>query len=310
MRKEVFTYESNDGKTNIHAVRWLPEGEVKGVLQIIHGMAEYVERYEEFACFLAEQGFLVTGHDHLGHGSSIVSEQERGYFADTDGGNVLIEDIHSLRKITSAKYPGVMYFMLGHSMGSFLLRRYLTVYWEGVDGALIVGTGTQPEQTLKLGRLMCRFLAKVFNWHHKSRLIDSIAFGKKYHKFEAAGDGTSWLSRNADSVKAYTEDPCCGFLFTLNGFDTLFDTIFYAGRPEHLQRMPKTLPLFILSGKEDPVGDFGTGVKAVYRMYADQGFFDVTWKLYENDRHEILNELDRDCVYKDVLDWINIHRLS
>ena len=309
MKKETLYYPSKDGKTTIRAIRCLPGKDVKGILQISHGMVEYIDRYEEFASFLCDHGFVVTGNDHLGHGGSVTSETEWGYFAEANAGNILVEDLHTLRTMTQEAYPGVSYFMLGHSMGSFILRRYLTHYSQGLSGALIVGTGRQPEQVLKIGRFLCRFLAKFTSWHHRSKLINSIAFGKNYKKFDGAGDGTSWLSKNAESVAAYKSDPRCSFIFTLNGFDTLFETISYDGKPEHLQGMSKDLPLFFLSGDQDPVGEEGKGVMAVYHMYEDAGCTDITWKLYENDRHEILNELDREQVYQDILDWIRVRQL-
>ena len=307
MTKERFTYPSKDGKTVIHGSRWIPEGQIRGILQIIHGMVEHIGRYDEFACFMAQNGYLVTGHDQLGHGDSLTAESERGYFAKEQGGRILIEDIHTLRRMTEKAYPDADYFMLGHSMGSFLLRRYLTVYGQGLAGAVIMGTGSQPKAALTLGRGVCRLLAGIFHWHHRSRLITALAFGKNYRKFAGLKDGTTWLSKNAENIKAYKESPKCGFTFTLNGYDVLFETIQYIQDEENLKKTPKQVPLFLVSGQDDPVGDFGKGVRQVWEMYKKAGVADIKVKLYQNDRHEILNELDRDQVYRDLLCWIEKH---
>lgn len=307
MKKERFEYPSKDGKTVIHGVRWIPEGKIRGILQIIHGMVEHIERYDEFACFLAQRGYLVTGHDQLGHGDSITEESERGYFAVDQGGEILVKDIHTLRQMTEKEYGDVKYFMLGHSMGSFLLRRYLTVYGRGMAGAVIMGTGRQPEKALKAGRTICRMLAVFFHWHHRSRLITALAFGKNYKRFARLKDGTTWLSKNVENIRAYKESPKCGFLFTLNGYDVLFETIQYIQNRENLMKTPPNIPLLFVSGEDDPVGDFGKGVLQVYDMYRESGFTDIEEKLYQNDRHEILNELDRDQVYQDILKWMECH---
>ena len=160
MKKSTFGFLSSDQKTDIHAVRWEPdEGEIKGILQISHGMVEYIERYEEFAEFMTRQGFLVAGNDHLGHGESVVSQELWGYFAPKNGSDIVVEDIHKLRTMIQEEYPDLPYFILGHSMGSFLLRKYLSKYGTGLSGALILGTGTQPDSNLKLGKAVCKFLA-------------------------------------------------------------------------------------------------------------------------------------------------------
>ena len=159
MEKREFTYPSKDGKTQIHAIEWIPEQEVKAVLQICHGMVEYIDRYHEFASYLAERGIYVTGHDHLGHGQSVNSEEEYGYFPQPDGNKCVALDIHNLRKITMEKYPDVPYFMLGHSMGSFLLRQYLTMFSKGLAGAVIMGTGHQPRMILSAGQMVCKLTA-------------------------------------------------------------------------------------------------------------------------------------------------------
>lgn len=309
MRKEVFHYLSGDEKTEIYAVKWIPEGMINGVFQIIHGMAEHIGRYEEFARFLTQQGILVTAHDQLGHGESVTDEKEIGYFADDHAADILIGDIHILREKVQAEYPDVPYFIMGHSMGSFLLRMYLMRHPDRLAGAVIMGTGMQPSIALKFGRFVCRFLACFFKWHYKSRFITSIVIGGYNKKFAALHDGTSWLSRNVESNREYNESPKCGFMLTLNGYDTLFSLIQYIQDPVHMAQTPKDLPLLFVSGQDDPVGNFGKGVRNVCDRYKEEGCMDLTWKLYPDDRHEILNELDCDQVYRDIYDWIYAHML-
>lgn len=304
MAKKTFTFLSADKKTQIHCVSWAPETEnYRGILQITHGMVEYIERYEAFANYMNGKGYLVVGHDHLGHGESVNSPEDWGYFAESRGSDVLVADMHRLRTITQKKYPKLPYFMLGHSMGSFLLRKYLCIHNDGLKGAIIMGTGFQPDFVLKFGKCLCRLLARFHGWHYRSGFIQKMAFAGNDNKFRGESLKNNWLTKDTEIVKAYSASPKCTFRFTLNGFYNLFDTIWYDNRPEHLKKVPKKLPLFFVSGEDDPVGNFGKGVKRVYDTYKALGIRDIQCKLYSTDRHEILNELDRDQVYEDIFQW-------
>lgn len=309
-REERFSFPSADGKTTIDAVKWIPEnGNYHAILQITHGMVEYIDRYKHFAEYLNENGYLVVGHSHLGHGASVTSKEEWGYFAKEDSPNVLIKDMHTLRTMIQDENPGVPYFMLGHSMGSYLLRRYLTVYNDNLRGAIIMGTGYVPDNMSKLGKGLCAFLAKIFGWHHRSKFVHDLTFGGPYKQFDM--DGTvpenNWLCKDVEVVKHYYGEPRCRFMFTLNGYHMLMDTVHYDNQMENIKKTPVKLPIFIVSGQDDPVGDMGEGVKKVYYMYDEAGMKDITYKLYEGDRHEILNELDKDVVFADILSWMEVH---
>lgn len=305
--KTTFTFPSKDQKTQIHAIKWIPEdGQYDAILQITHGMVEFIERYTPFAEFLIKNRFMVVGHDHLGHGASVNSKDDWGYFAPGDPSSLLVEDMHQLRTIIQGENPGVPYFMLGHSMGSYLLRRYLSVHGEGLHGAIIMGTGFVDPGTAGMGSKVSSIVAKFKGWKYRSKLVSSMAFGAAYKDYDMTGSDPekSWLTKNTEIVKWYYNEPRCTYLFTLNGYKGLFDTVSYTCKQENVDKIPKDLPVFIVSGQRDPVGDAGAGVEKVNEMFKSAGIKDLSMKLYENDLHEILNELDKDVVFNDLLQWM------
>ncbi len=304
MKKEEFYYESRDNVSRIHAVRYTPEdGNVRGVVQIVHGMAEHVERYEEFAQYLTDRGYAVIGEDHLGHGKS-VGENGTGYFCPEDPATVVVRDVHRLKKMTEELYPNVPYIILGHSMGSFILRNYLCTYGTGIDGAIVMGTGMQPGILVGMGRLLVLLCRLFAGEKHVSKLLDRIAFGAYNKRFSPVRTGFDWLSRDVQKVNEYIEDPMCGFTFTINGFGTLFELIHRIRKPENLKRMPVSLPVLIVSGGDDPVGEFGEGVRRACASMEAAGLEDLTCRLYPGGRHEILNETDRVSVMGDIFAWM------
>ena len=310
MKSEAFKYKSADKKTMIDAVRWLPDnGEYKAVLQITHGMVEYKERYMPFAEFMTENGFMVVAHDHLGHGESVSSKKDWGYMAEGHPSDILVKDMHTLRTTIQKENPGKPYFMLGHSMGSYMLRKYLAIHGEGLTGAIIMGTGCIPDNTTKLAMFIAKLQAAFFGWHHRSKLLQKLSYDKYYHQFDLTGKdaSNSWLTKDEEIVKTYYADPKCTFVFTVNAYMGLFEAVLFDNQQENIEAVPKSLPLFFVSGAMDPVGGCGSGVKKVYNKFDTAGKEDITWKLYDNDRHEILNETDRDVVYHDILAWMNVH---
>lgn len=308
MQETHFHFPSNAPDARVHAVRWLPDGgEIRGVVQLVHGMSEHIERYRGFAEYLTQHGFVVVGHDHLGHGGSVKSDDELGYFAAKDGSRMLVRDMHRLYTITKKDYDEVPYVMLGHSMGSFLTRLYLCCYGTGLDGAVICGTGWQPEAVLRSALAVCLIESRLFGWKQRSRLIDKLAFGTFNMKFRPNRTASDWLSRNEQNVDAYVADPHCGFLFTVNGFYNLFLTIFKVQQKEYLEHMKRDLPVLFIAGAEDPVGDFGKGVRRAEQAFRETGMRDVECRLYADDRHELLNEVDQEQVYEDVLGWMEQH---
>ncbi len=309
MKREFF-YPSRDGVTGIHAIEWIPEGEIKAVLQICHGMTEYIGRYEEFALYLNKKGIYVTGHDHLGHGQSIQSEEYYGYFHEKKGNQYVIGDIHKLRGITQRKYPEVPYFMLGHSMGSFLLRQYLTMYGKGLKGAIIMGTGHHGMFTLNAGQVLCRITALFKGWKYRSAFINNLSFGGYNKRFKNDPDGATWLSANVENCRRYEADPLCTFMFTVNGYYQMFEGMKMLEKRGSARKIPKELPILFVAGIDDPVGNFGKSVRLVYGKYRVAGIQDVKIKLYGGYRHEILNENDRQQVYKDLYRWMEKRRVK
>lgn len=304
-KKEDFYFDSRDGEHRIHAVKWIPEApKPVCVLQIVHGMAEYIDRYDDFACYLADKGILVVGDDHLGHGQSVRDGEPYGYFCKEDAATVLVRDEHRLKKLVQSQYPDVPYIILGHSMGSFIVRNYLIRYGAGINGAVIMGTGMQPKPVLVFGIALAKLQSLIFGAKHKGSFINAISFGAYNKRIKSPKTPFDWLSRNEENVRKYIQDPLCGFTFTVNGFQTLFTLICYLHDQEKLGKMPSALPVLFVSGADDPVGDYGRAVEAVYRSFKESGMENVRLKLYPQDRHEILNEIDKEDVYADIYRWI------
>lgn len=305
IKKEDFYFDSRDGEHKIHAVKWVPDVEKPVcILQIVHGMSEYIDRYDAFANYLADRGILVVGDDHLGHGKSVRPGETYGYFCKEDAPTVLVRDEHRLKKMIQEQYAGVPYIIFGHSMGSFITRNYLFRYAAGIDGAIIAGTGMQPKPVLIIGVGLAVLHRMIFGGTHTAKFINMISFGAYNKRIKSPKTPFDWLSVNEDNVRRYIDDPMCGFVFTANGFETLFKLIYNLHDTEKLKKMPSNLPVFFVAGAEDPVGNYGKGVEQVCRSFREAGMENVQIKLYPNDRHELLNEADKEDVYGDIYRWI------
>jgi len=303
MNKEEFYFKSSDGLTDIRAMRYIPDGDIKAVLQIAHGMIEFIDRYENFAQYLSSKGILVTGNDHLGHGGSVKSKDDWGYFGD-NGNELVLKDMYELTRITKELYPGKPYFLLGHSMGSFYARQYLCFHGDELKGAIIMGTGHESLGTVKAGMFMCKLIAAFKGWRYRSNFVNQAAFGAYNKHFEPAKTRADWLTKDENVVNWYVNEPRCSFVFTLNGFYSMFQGISNLHDTKLLNMIPKDLPIFFVSGEEDSVGTFGKEVKLAVDSLKQVGINNIDLKLYPNDRHEILNETDRDTVYEDLYNWI------
>ncbi len=299
--QEIY-YPSCDGKTTIHACIWQAEGEPKAVLQIIHGMAEYAQRYAPFAEYLASNGITVCADDHLGHGKSVTGEENLGYFADKKGYAPVLTDIRALTELVKPKYQGVPYFVMGHSMGSFFCRKYVALYGEELAGAIIMGTGFKSSLVTGTAKFMTRLVALFKGWRNRSEFIDGLAFGSYNKKFEKRTKN-DWLSANRQNVDDYIADPLCGVTFTCNAFYGLFDIISEACKTRTIKAVPDGLPLFVVAGSDDPVGDYGKGVVKFEKKLEKFGK-NTSATLYRGCRHEILNDICAPQVYEDLLDFI------
>jgi alpha-beta hydrolase superfamily lysophospholipase len=269
-------------------------------------LAEYIDRYADFAAFLCSNGFAVVGNDHLGHGKSIINEDDLGFFSEKAGWSNVVDDMEELRRLTADKWPGVPYFLFGHSMGSFLARTYLIRYTKApLSGVILSGTGHNPAAVVAGGRLMSRIEAKKHGLRFKSKKMNDMAFGPFSKGFEPRRTEFDWLSTDEAIVDAYVADPLCGFVPSAGLFRDMMDGLAIIGKPGNLAKMNKDLPIYFMSGRKDPVGGNGKGVEKVYKMFLAAGMKDVFLKFYENGRHEMLNELNKDIVYSDIFYWLN-----
>ena len=304
MREEFF-FTSSCGNTEIRGIAWKPKGEIKAVLQIGHGMAEHIERYSEFAEHLNQCGYYVVGNDHLGHGKSVSSAGDYGYFYGKQGNDYLIKDMHLLRERASKEHPTLPYFMLGHSMGSTLLRQYILRYGEGLDGVIFSGiVGHESSTTLLVAKSLCRFIGAFRGVHYRSKLLDGLVFGKFDKMTADSSSKGSWVTRDLEELKKYTEDELCGFIFTTNGYYHLFDGLLCLNDKKATSHFPKNLPILIVSGAKDPVGGFEVGIRKVYESFIEKGATNITLNIYQDARHEVLNEINREEVYQDIEKWM------
>nr|WP_302598211.1 alpha/beta fold hydrolase [uncultured Cellulosilyticum sp.] len=303
MTRETYYISSTNGKNKLHTMVWRPE-EVKGILQISHGMIEHIGRYDDFAKFLVSKNILVVGNDHLGHGKTVKCESELGYFDAEDGSKTVVDDLYEVTKKMKQEYPNVPYFVLGHSMGSFMIRRYLMTYGEAINGALIMGTGHQSKVALAAGNIVYATLKVLKGTDYRSKFVNEVILGGYNRKFAPNRTPNDWVSRNEKAVDAYMRDPYCTFSFTINGFKTIFDTFSFINKKSNINKIPKDLPIFFVSGDKDPVGNNGKGVTQIYNTYKALGISKAQLKLYPESRHEILNDLDYKEVYQDIYSWI------
>ena len=303
MKKYTEKIASTDSKNNLNVIIWETEKEPIGVLQIVHGMSEYIDRYDNFAKYMTEHGFNVIGHDHLGHGHSVSDERDYGFFAEENGDKIIIEDMHSVTQYAREKWEELPNFILGHSMGSFCLRQYLTKYSNDVFGAIIMGTGWIPSAAALLGKTIATNTCKSKGSHTVNPLLIKLTLEPYNKPFAPARTNCDWLSRDEKQVDLYVNDKLCGFDFTAGAYKDFFTILEKIAKNRQLIGMRKSLPILITSGSIDPVG----GKKACEKLNAQYkrcGINDVTLKLWENDRHEILNELDKSDVYRYIYNWL------
>ena len=303
--KQEFYFPSKDGLTQIHAIEWIPETKVRAVLQIAHGMVEFIDRYDRFATFMASQGFYVVGNDHLGHGGSVGTKGTYGYFCKNDPATVLVRDAHRLKKMTQEDFPGIPCFILGHSFGSFVAREYITRYGTGIKGAIIQGTAFMPSGTVNSLNGLVSFLQVLMGEKYRSSMVNNMAFKGYLKKIPNPKTNQDWLSHNEESVNKYIADPACNFVFTLNGFKTMAELLKRVQDVDKMEDIPKKLPILITGGKEDPVGNYGEALEKLYGIYKNElKIENVELKIYDGMRHELQQEIGREKVYEDQYGWL------
>ena len=302
MRTDFFFDSLGGGR--IHACRWIPNGEIKAAVQIVHGIAEYAERYDVFAEFLNDHGILVVAEDHMGHGKSICEATPKGCFA--GGWHTAVKDTYRLLKHTMEEFSGVPYILFGHSMGSFMARTILARHPNsGIAGAIICGTAWMPGAVIGAGKAVAEMICKKNGEQNPSALLQKMMFGSYNKKVEHPRTASDWLTRDQKIVDDYEADPLCGFVPSAGLVRDMMTGLQYIQDPKNLDSMKKDLPVYFIAGGDDPVGGYGTGVRKAAEEFMKHGMERVDVKIYPLCRHEIHNEINHWEVYEDVLSWIN-----
>lgn len=301
---ERFCFTDIEGK-EIKCYKWNFNKKPKAIIQIVHGMTEYALRYNYFAEKLCENGYNVYAHDHRGHGETSMEDEERGYIADNEGFDLLVEDVQELTNIIKEENPNVPIILFGHSMGSFVSQRYIELYGDKIDGVILSGTNGRPDKITKLGILISKCEMKVRGRRAKSHLMDKLSFGNFNSNFKPNRTKYDWLCSVEEEVDKYIESPMCGFICTTSYYYDLIRGLWEINKKDNLKSIPKNLPIFIFAGDKDPVGDFGKGIIRLYETYKEIGILDLKYKLYKDGRHEMLNEKNKDEVIFDIVKWIN-----
>lgn len=310
IKKKSNSFMSCDGKTTIHVVMWCPDekeyDKPVAILQICHGMIEYIDRYDGFARYMAQRGLVVVGNDHLGHGESVASDDALGYFKDERPQEALAKDAHHLTVLMKKMYPETLYYLAGHSMGSFVARKYICDYGHELDGVIIMGTGHQSSLAVIAGKILADITGAVKGDRYRSRMLSKIMFGNYNKRIKNVRTANDWLTRDENVVDEYNAGKLTTFLFTVNGYKGLMKMILYVRRPRNIARIPKNLPMLMMSGLDDPVGEYGKGVYRAYNSYHGH-IDDIDLRLYEDCRHELCNELNKEEIYDEIYGWIMNH---
>lgn len=306
MKSKEFNLTMRDGQ-KIYMYKWEPDDNKKviGAVQLVHGSCEHSKRYENFAKILTDNGYVVYSSDLRGHGLSVSKKEDLGYFGDKNGWTNIVEDLHEVTEFIKKEQPGLKIFMLGHSMGSFLARHYAVVYGTDIDGLIATGTAHNPRLILKFGRFLAEKDIKKNGAKHRNETLNKMSYDSFSKQFKPIRTKQDWLTRDEKIVDKYIEDELCGFVFTSSGFRDMFEGLLFITDKNNIKNTPKSLPILLLSGKEDPVGNNGKMVKKAYAQYRKCGIENVKMKLYDGMRHEILNEIGKEEVYKDILIWLS-----
>jgi len=306
---ENFVFKDK-GDLEIFVYKWLPDEnvQVKGVVQVAHGMAETAARYEGLARALTNDGFIVYANDHRGHGKTAGQVSKLGDLGE-DGFNSMVENMHELNERIKVENHDLPIFLFGHSMGSFLTQRYICLYGSGLKGTIISGSCGNQGITIDVARLIAKGEIKKIGRAGKSNKLDKLSFGSYNNSFKPNRTAFDWLSRDNGEVDKYIDDPFCGTVFTAGFFYDFLGGLKCIADQSEINNVPKDLPIYIFSGAKDPVGKNGKGVLKLVKAYKKHGIVDLTYKLYKDGRHEMLNEINKEEVIVDVIKWINAHKI-
>ena len=306
MNKSEYQLKAQDGK-QIYVYEWLPDepSEVKASVQIAHGMAEHAKRYEDFALFLNKNGFAVYANDHRGHGKTAGSVENLGYFAEEKGFEKVVEDMRVLTGKIQSEFPGKPVFLLGHSMGSFLSRFYAIEDASKINGLILSGTAGDPGLLGKIGVMLSNLISNIYGDKSPTPLMTKLSFGAYNKQFKPNRTEFDWLSRDEKQVDKYVNDPYCGTVFTAGFYRDMLGGLLYVNQKSAIAKMRKDLPVLLVAGDKDPVSENGKGVKEVFEKMKSAGVNNVEIKLYPDARHEILNEINKEEVYNDIVKWMN-----
>jgi alpha-beta hydrolase superfamily lysophospholipase len=306
MQTDSFSFTATDGN-QIFVHKWIPEKEIKGIVQIAHGMSEHSARYASFASALVKEGYIVYANDHRGHGRTAGDRENLGYLADDNGWEQTIDDLYQLTQTIKDENPHVSVFLFGHSMGSFLSRRYIQKYGKEISGVILSGTGSDPGFLSTIGIWIAKREVKKKGKRARSELLNKLSFGSYNKAFKPNRTEFDWLSRDEQEVDKYIKDPYCGEVATAGFFYDMISGVKQLDKPERISQVPKDLPIFLFSGDQDPVGNNTKGVRTAYQNLKKAGIKDISYKLYKDGRHEMLNEINKEEVYRDVIQWLNNH---
>lgn len=302
MRKN-FKFKDSDG-VELNVYKWSPECEAIGVVQISHGMTENILRYDEFAQFLNNKGFIVYGHDHRGHGLTAKTKDERGYIADNEGFDWLVRDLYEIINAVKEENKGLPIYLFGHSMGSFISQRFIELHGNEIDGVILSGSNGEPTKLAPLGIILSNIEIKLFGRKHTSKMMDKLSFGDFNRKFKPNRTPYDWLCSVEEEVDKYIDNEYCGFVCSASFYYDLLRGLKAIHKDENFNSIPKDLPIYILAGDMDPVGFFGKGIVNLYNKLKSTGIKDVNYKLYKDKRHEILNEDNKVEVMNDISNWL------
>lgn len=302
---ENFIFKNKNG-IDISCYRWSNKSEnTKGIIQIVHGMSEWAGRYDYLADKLTQEGYIVYAHDHSGHGKSVKNLDKLGFISKENRFYSMLDDIKMLNGIIKKENKELPVILFGHSMGSFLSQRYIQIYGDTIDAVILSGSNGKPKSFTKAGLVVSKIEMLIKGNDKRSRIMDKLSFGNFNNSFKNPKTNFDWLSSDEKEVDKYIKDEYCGFIYPTPFYYDLIRGLWDIHKDENLKKVKNlNIPIYIFSGDKDPVGYFGNGVINLYNQYKELGAKDISYKLYKNGRHEMLNEVNKNEVIEDIIIWI------